>query len=56
MTSLNQKLIGFVERFNRTVLDEFSRETFRKKLNASVEEQQVDPDKWLDYYNNQRPH
>ena len=47
---------GFVERFNRTVLDEFFRETFRKKLYVSVEELQVDLDKWLDYYNNQRPH
>jgi transposase InsO family protein len=47
---------GFVERFNRTVLDEFFRETFRKKLYASVKELQVDLDKWLDYYNNQRPH
>jgi transposase InsO family protein len=47
---------GFVERFNRTVLDEFFRETFRKKLYASAEELQTDLDKWLDYYNNQRPH
>jgi transposase InsO family protein len=47
---------GFVERFNRTVLDEFFRETFRKKLYASLEELQTDLDKWLDYYNNERPH
>jgi hypothetical protein len=45
-----------VERFNRTVLDEFFRETFRKKLYASVEKLQADLDKWLDYYNNQQPH
>jgi len=47
---------GFVERFNRTVLDEFVREAFRDKFYASVEELQVDFDKWLDYYNNERPH
>jgi hypothetical protein len=47
---------GFVERFNRTVLDEFFRETFRKKLYASVEELQEDLDKWLQYYNHERPH
>ena len=47
---------GFVERFNRTILDEFIRETFRDKLYTSVEELQVDLDNWLDYYNNERPH
>jgi transposase InsO family protein len=47
---------GFVERFNRTVLDEFFRETFRQKLYASVEELQEDLDKWLQYYNHERPH
>lgn len=47
---------GFVERFNRTVLDEFFTETFRKKLYASVEELQTDLDTWLEYYNNERPH
>ena len=47
---------GFVERFNKTVLDEFVREAFRDKFYASVEELQVDFDKWLDFYNNERPH
>jgi transposase InsO family protein len=47
---------GFVERFNRTVLDEFFRVTFRNKLYASLEELQNDLDQWLDYYNYQRPH
>ena len=47
---------GFVERFNRTVLDEFFRETFRKKLYASVGELQRDLDGWLHYYNTERPH
>lgn len=47
---------GFVERFNRTILDEFFRITFRDKLYVSVEELQVDLDKWLHYYNYERPH
>jgi transposase InsO family protein len=47
---------GFVERFNRTVLDEFFRETFRSKFYGSVEELQQDLDKWLQYYNYERPH
>jgi transposase InsO family protein len=47
---------GFVERFNRTILDEFFRETFRKTFYASVDQLQKDLDKWLDYYNNERPH
>ena len=47
---------GFVERFNRTVLDEFFRETFRNKFYGSVEELQQDLDQWLHYYNYERPH
>jgi transposase InsO family protein len=47
---------GFVERFNRTVLDEFFRETFRNKFYGSVEELQQDLDHWLHYYNYERPH
>ena len=47
---------GFVERFNRTVLDEFFRETFHDKFYASVEELQGDLDQWLNHYNYERPH
>jgi transposase InsO family protein len=47
---------GFVERFNRTVLDEFLRETFREKFYISVEELQEDLDRWLHSYNYERPH
>jgi transposase InsO family protein len=47
---------GFVERFNRTVLDEFLRETFRDKFYTSVEELQEDLDRWLHHYNYERPH
>lgn len=45
-----------MERFNRTVLDEFFREVFRRKLYLSVEELQVDLDQWLHHYNHERPH
>jgi hypothetical protein len=45
-----------VERFNRTVLDEFFRETFRKKFYLSLEHLQADLDAWLSSYNNERPH
>jgi transposase InsO family protein len=47
---------GFVERFNRTVLDEFFRTAFRKKLFASLVALQKDLDEWLSYYNYRRPH
>ena len=47
---------GFVERFNRTVLDEFFRTAFRKKLFESLEALQKDLDEWLTYYNHERPH
>ncbi len=47
---------GFVERFNRTVLDEFFREAFREKFYPSVEELQKDLDQWLHRYNYERPH
>jgi transposase InsO family protein len=47
---------GFVERFNRTVLDEFFRETFRSKFYGSAEELQQDLDQWVHYYNYERPH
>ena len=47
---------GFIERFNRTVLDEFFRVAFRQKAFASVEELQKDLDAWLRFYNFERPH
>jgi transposase InsO family protein len=47
---------GFVERFHRTVLDEFFRLAFRSKLYESVEVLQVDLDSWLIYYNTERTH
>lgn len=47
---------GFVERFNRTVLDEFFRIALRTTLYESVEALQADLDVWLHFYNYERPH
>jgi transposase InsO family protein len=47
---------GICERFHRTVLDEFYRVAFRKKLYSTIEELQADLDQFLDHYNNERPH
>jgi len=47
---------GFIERFNRTVLDEFFRISFRENFYESVEALQSDLDKWLSFYNTERPH
>jgi transposase InsO family protein len=47
---------GFIERFNRTVLDEFFRSAFRTTFYESVEALQADLDAWLVHYNTERPH
>ncbi len=47
---------GICERFNKTVLNEFYRVAFRKKLYHSLEELQADLDAWMAEYNEQRPH
>jgi len=47
---------GFVERFNRTALDEFFRQAFRQNFYESVEELQGDLDRWLEHFNTERPH
>lgn len=47
---------GFIERFNRTVLDEFFRIKFRKKLYENIADLQEDLNDWLKFYNHQRPH
>ena len=47
---------GFVERFNRTVLEEFFCVAFRKKWYYSLEELQQDLDTFMWHYNFQRPH
>lgn len=47
---------GICERFNKTMLNEFYRVAFRKKIYRSIEELQVDLDAWLEDYNENRPH
>lgn len=47
---------GICERFHRTILDEFYRVSFRKKIYESIEELQKDLDVWLFSYNNERTH
>jgi transposase InsO family protein len=47
---------GFVERFQRTVLDEFFRIAFRTTLYEAVGALQADLDAWLHEYNYERPH
>jgi transposase InsO family protein len=47
---------GICERFHRTMLEEFYRVTFRKKIYTSIEQLQADADQWIEFYNNQRCH
>ena len=47
---------GIVERFHKTILNEFYRVAFRKKLYGSIEELQADLDAWIKSYNEERPH
>jgi transposase InsO family protein len=47
---------GICERFHKTVLNEFYRVTFRRKLYRTLEELQADLDAFLHYYNTERPH
>jgi transposase InsO family protein len=47
---------GICERFHKTVLNEFYRIVFRKKIYPSLEELQADLELWLREYNEERPH
>jgi transposase InsO family protein len=47
---------GIVERFHRTMKQEFYDITFRKKIYTTLDELQHDLDQWLSNYNNLRPH
>jgi transposase InsO family protein len=47
---------GICERFHRTVLDEFYRVAFRKKVYRDISELQTDLDSWIADYNRHRPH
>jgi transposase InsO family protein len=47
---------GICERFNQTLLNEFYRVVFRKRLYATVQTLQHDLDAFVDEYNTRRPH
>jgi hypothetical protein len=46
----------FASCFHRTVLDEFYRVAFRKKIYRTIDELQTDLDAWITEYNQHRPH
>lgn len=47
---------GICERFHKTVLNEFYRIAFRKKIYNTLDELQADWDTWIKYYNEERTH
>ena len=47
---------GIVERFHKTMLDEFYRIAFRKKIYATIDDLQGDLDLWMREFNEVRPH
>lgn len=47
---------GICERFHKTLLDEFYRVAFRKRVYASIEALQADLDAWIAEYNEVRTH
>ncbi len=47
---------GITERFHQTVLNEFYRITFRKKVYSALETLQDDLDRYIDGYNHERTH
>jgi transposase InsO family protein len=52
----NPQTNGIVERFHKTVLNEFYRVAFRKKIYGSLAELQADLDAWIQSYNEERSH
>src|ERR687893_367675 len=51
----NPQTNGIVERFHKTVPDEFYRVAFRKRIYGSIAELQADLDGWIKNYNEERP-
>lgn len=47
---------GIVERFHKTMLNEFYQVAFRKRIYADIAQLQADLDAWIASYNDQRPH
>src|SRR5690242_1169890 len=47
---------GICERFHKTMLNEFYRVAFRKRIYATINQLQADLDGWMAAYNDARPH
>lgn len=47
---------GICERFHKTVLDEFYRVAFRKRIYNTIDQLQADLDAWIREYNEVRAH
>lgn len=47
---------GICERFHKTILDEFYKPVFRKKIFDNLADLQTDLDQWLEFYNRERTH
>jgi len=47
---------GIVERFHKTILNEFYQVAFRKHVYCSIEQLQADLDDWLEKFNTERTH
>ena len=47
---------GIVERLHKTMLDEFYRVAFRKRIYATIDELPTDLDAWLNEHNELRTH
>lgn len=47
---------GIVERFHKTILNEFYQVAFRKRIYDSLEMLQKDLDQWIEHYNKERTH
>jgi transposase InsO family protein len=52
----NPQTNGICERFHKTVLDEFYRIAFRKRIYPTIEQLQADLDAWMAEYNQARSH
>lgn len=50
----NPQTNGITEKFNQTILEEFYKVAFRKKVYTSLEEIQQDLDTFMDHYNTER--
>jgi transposase InsO family protein len=47
---------GICERFHKTILDEFYKSIFRKKIFNNLKDLQTDLDIWMGFYNRERTH